>query len=227
LKSNILKNIGILIIFAAVVLSLKRTAIISLVISLLYYFYSVREVIRKGLPQKIKFLFITVISVFIGYILFNQLTRTFSIDWVGRLSTLLIDGGSGRDVLWKYTWAALLDQNIFQWILGNGYRATEYLGGAHNDFLEVLFDFGIMGLGAYLLFIVLLIKSFFQMKKDKYPNYPAFGVSLIIFIFGSIFSQLVILPHWFLYLPLYWGLIIPHYYRSKISLPFVKHSSNQ
>jgi len=34
-----------------------------------------------------------------------------------------------------------------------------------------------------------------------------------MFFFSSMFSQLVIYPYWFLYLPLFWGIVIPDYER--------------
>ena len=60
---------------------------------------------------------------------------------------------------------------VKEWLLGKGPSATlSYNKGtaAHNDFIEYLFDYGVLGLIAFLGLIASLLVQYFKQKKiDK------------------------------------------------------------
>lgn len=218
LRSRLLKVGILLLIFVVVILSYKRLAILAYFTSIVVYFYYLS---RSGSHAKVW----RTITVFLGAIMFiavmvfsfRYLGAAFGLDWSGRMSGMAESGGSGRFDIWRSVLAALASQEIPYWLYGHGYLATELvLGkGAHNDFLEILYNFGLLGLAIYLMFIGKIIKIFIEMKKLRYRHLDAFAVSLVWFAWGTMFSQLVIYPYWFLSLALFWGMTIADFENAK------------
>jgi hypothetical protein len=217
LRSKVLKVSGLLMIFVLIVLSYKRMAILAFAMSLLVYFYCLS---RSGPKANIwrnatmflgAFIFIAMLAF-----AFRYLAGEFGLDWGARMSSAAETGGSGRLDLWRQILDALA-ANPSAWLLGNGYEATKLVlsTGAHNDFIEIFYDFGLIGLAVYLIFIVKIIRTFFEMKKVKYRHFGAFAVSLVWFVFGSMLSMLVVYPYWFLGIALFWGITIADFENAK------------
>ena len=217
LRSKVLKVGILLLIFVVVILSYKRLAILAYSTSILVYFYYLS---RSGSNAK----FWKIITVFLGSVMFiavmafsfRYMGAAFGLDWSGRMSDMVSGGGSGRFDIWKGTIAALASQPSY-WLFGHGYLATENtaFGWAHNDFIEILYDFGLLGLALYLMFIGKIIKTFIEMKKLRYMHLDAFAVSLVWFAWGTMFSMLVIKPFWFLSLAFFWGMTIADFENTK------------
>lgn len=211
LRPQLIRSIGVLIIFAAIVISLKRTALLSISISLIFiYFYKLTD-FNRIIFRKVISIFIFFMVIFAGYLIFNDLTQSYHLSWYERLVSISTDNGSNRLLIWEKIITVLKNQELYYWLIGRGYLASEVFGAAHNDFLEILYDFGLVGLLLYLIFITKLIHYYFKMKKAHYFLSPAYGVSIIMFLMSSMLSQLIIYPYWFILLVVYWGLIIPNF----------------
>lgn len=215
LRSRILKVGGLLLIFVVVVLSYKRMAILAYLTSILVYFYYLSRSDSNSKIWKTLTVFMGTI-MFVGVLAFSfrYLTGMFGLDWGGRMSDLVEGGGSGRFDIWARILTAFAEQPG-RWLLGYGYRAADPLGGGHNDYIEVLYDFGLIGLILYLMFIGKLVSIFFEMKRLNYKHFVAFAVSLVWLAWGTMFSQLVILPYWFLSLAFFWGITIADFENAK------------
>lgn len=218
LRSKILKIAGVLLMFAAVLISYKRSAMISLVTAIPVYFYaritlgnSAKH--KRLIPVLLGGAFLLLLLVFSFY----YISSVFDLDWTARLEGLTTDRGSGRLDRYLGYLGLMGSQSPYQWIMGNGYYATEYTpyGYAHNDIIEVLYSFGLVGLTLYLLFVGQLAKIFFEMKKTQYKHFDAFAVSLVIFFWGTMFSMLIIIPYWFLNLAFFWGWVIADFHNAK------------
>ena len=218
IRKKTLKISGLLLIFAAILISYKRSAFLAFVTSVPVYLYA-RNAISMSAKLK-KLALITFGGAFLLLLLFftfNYIADTLDRDLTSRLESLTDDEGSGR--LDKYIgYMGLLgSQSLSHWIIGGGANATNNTKytQAHNDFIEVLYNFGLMGLMFYLLFLNQLAKLFFEMKKYKYIHFDAFAVSLVIFFWGSMFSILIVLPYWFLNLAFFWGWVIADFHNAK------------
>ncbi|WP_218567091.1 hypothetical protein [Bacteroides pyogenes] len=160
--------------------SFKRTIIISFVLSLAFFF----EVQKRKI-----FLIIIGVLVFILYIIDIEFVNLL----LGRFLALEQDGGSGRDQLYEsiLTLVFYKSSNI-ELLFGHGLKSTLSLFNmyAHNDFLQLLVDFGIIGLLLYLLAILkLLIRTFRVRCSYKcYSNaYKATVVLLFVLVFFNCF----------------------------------------
>jgi hypothetical protein len=148
---------------------------------------------------------------------FSFISSAIGLDWGGRMEGTVEGGGSGRVGRYLGYLSLMSSQSAQNWLVGYGYNATHYTqyDWAHNDIIEVLFDFGLVGLTFYLLFVSQLIRIFFEMKKYKYRHLDAFAVSLVIFFWGTMFSMLITLPYWFLNIAFFWGWVIADFHNAK------------
>ncbi|MBW8014710.1 MAG: O-antigen ligase family protein [Planctomycetes bacterium] len=218
LRSKTLKMGGVLLIFFAILLSYKRSAMIAFVTSIPVYLYATsnndsKSKIKKYIPIILGGAFLLVVLA----ISFNFISSAIGLDWGGRMEDITSSGGSGRYDRYIAYIRLMSSQSAQDWLIGHGYAFTQFtpISWPHNDVLEVLFDFGIVGLTFYLLFISQLVKLFFQMKKYKYKHFDAFAVSLVIFFWGSMFSILIVMPQWYLCLAFFWGWVIADFHNAK------------
>jgi hypothetical protein len=100
--------------------------------------------------------------------------------------------GSGRVGIWKRTVAGHLDSDWPRMLFGHGSAAIlETTGGfvAHNDFLDCLFRFGLVGLLAYILLLTVLFRrlwSAYTQTSDA-PFLPALALSTFaVYLVGAL-----------------------------------------
>lgn len=119
-----------------------------------------------------------------------------------RLQQTLEGDSSGRDVIYANALNAWLDSSFIHSLVGNGYDSTLSLIGihAHNDWLELLVDFGILGFAIYLT-IFFMLYSNFKKSRVKIHRYVIascasiwFIKSLISMAYISSFMMIMMIP---------------------------------
>ena len=114
------------------------------------------------------------------------------------------------------------NSDLLHWVVGAGYNSVllskictdGVLGGnvsAHNDFLEVLYDYGIVGLAIYISFFINIIRKAIKMKKDKYKYAVSFIASILMVISISLTSHLVIYLNYYAVIFVFWALCLADY----------------
>lgn len=121
---------------------------------------------------------------------------------LSRFDSISEDRGSGRLDIWKDVYNQYQEEGAEFKILGSGYNAVYIDKGisAHNDFLEMLYDFGIIGVFLYFLFVIGLVKNIFKSKKLEQNYFEANVVMFIIFLIMSSVSHLWLYPNYYAYL---------------------------
>lgn len=191
----------------AVLLSVKRSCTIIYILSIALIYYN--DFLSKG-RFNITQLFKGIIILSIGYIIINNSGRFNIIQ--DRFSSIEEDGGSGRDrvfedVIYRFNNFGFEDQ-----IFGRGYNMVRIEDtqtfvpiSAHNDFLEVLYDYGYIGITIFVLIhlsiIILGIKRYRRNSSDSI----AIIVSYICFFIMSMVSHLMIYPTYIAFLASFWG----------------------
>lgn len=178
----------------SIFISQKRAAFIALVglLIILYFVGSLRGKSIKSAIGKNIFLVLLIIA---GYYLMVYMDSKFNLRLFTRLEGLEEDGGSGRDVRWQFIWEAIERSSASQLFLGHGFAGTVKLffgSHAHNDFLEVLYDYGIVSFVLYSVYYIVQIFNAVKMAKEKYPHYAEFAGSLFVSICVAMFSFYVI-----------------------------------
>ena len=146
-----------------VMFSMKRGAIITGGVAILLYLYKRTRHVKSGK----RFLFLAT-TVLLGVFMFNYLQETIfqSSYFQYRIESTLEGRTSGRDELisaclhYYYN-----DENIIQQIFGLGANGTLSIAGngAHNDWVELLVNQGLIGFIIFLLFWL----NFYKKLRDK------------------------------------------------------------
>lgn len=194
-----LKILFIVIVLTIIVSSLKRGGIVASVLGLMSYFIVDLIIKNKKSGLKVIGAIIGVSIVFFVVILIIEYNTGSNI--FDRFLDIKDDGGSGRIDVYKTTYVMISQSDFFQYIFGHGYNmvlANSPMNlSAHNDFLEIWYDYGLIAL---LLYICLYIKAFStlrQMIRRRSKNAPLFALSFIVFTINSLIAHVIIYP-WFI-----------------------------
>ena len=179
----------------AVIVSTKRAGLLALAAMLIVYFLFAlaRERSLKKFA-KILLVFILVAVLLVSFYLFMD-QKFPDMRLLDRLFGLSEDGGSGRDVIWKQTWDAIASSDVLHLIFGHGKKAlADVRGNAHNDFLQVFYEHGLIAFLSYIAFYLALIVELVRMVRAKYPRADLFAMSILCALFLAMFSFYVIAP---------------------------------
>lgn len=134
----------------------------------------------------------------------------------GRFSSIEEDGGSGRDIIFEYVILRFHNMDSLDQIFGLGFNGVmnhewyELRQGlfisAHNDFLEVICDFGYIGSIMYLMFIINVLKNTYKIRRSSMSLYKANVTSILIFIIASMVSHLFLYPTYYAFIVMLWAI---------------------
>lgn len=187
------------------IIALKRSGviIISSVLVILYF----RDFLYKNKNLK---QWILGIAVIISCILVYQFFSSSLLDVSQRFEMIEDDGGNGREMIYEDVIERYTSSDIVSQLFGKGYNSvtgtdkTRALS-AHNDFLEVLYDFGAIGFVCYLLIHLSLITWTIRLFRRRSPiSFPVL-VSYVCFIVMSMVSHLILYPTYFGLLVSFWA----------------------
>jgi len=208
-ERRFLKYIILISTFILVLVSTKRSATIaiSLVIcmSLINDFF-IRKKALIGIPFGIILLFILVS-------IFNETISRVNINVLDRIQETNVYEESRMDLLIE-SWEKYQNKSLLMKIIGSGHRSTGYDRGidmlsktSHNDFFEVLYNYGIIGSILYFYFVWRISKRLIQLKRIGGKYFHSYLASYIIFMVLSMVSHLVIYPSYFAFLLFLWALM--------------------
>lgn len=193
-----LRTIGLLVAGAMILFSMKMTAIVAFIVGLIAYKLIIGKLENRPFSVKTIILLIAVILVWQCFPLINEhILKELNIDWGSKLLSANDSGGSGRITIWLNTLNAQWQSSLVEWFVGHGYNTVinSVQFSAHNDFLEVLYDFGLIGFTIYLMLYIALIRSIKALAQDNDRRAAVLGMSVTMFFIMSLFSHLIIVPH--------------------------------
>ena len=126
-------------------------------------FYAVKNFFIEKKFRLLFFIAMPFVLAAIGYTLYN-ISGGLDSSLYTRFSRISADGGSGRAYIWSAIIDAYFENSILWQIFGSGYYGVINLMrgavvGAHNDYLEALYNYGIVGFGSIIAMFVLLLKK--------------------------------------------------------------------
>lgn len=209
LKNKYIVYITLFVIFVAVLLSFKRMGIIAFCAGFFAYYFVNNEIIQRK-HQLFRIILFLLISVFL-LIVYNYIDN-LSGDFLSyRFNEIQSDDGSGRIPIYKNVVEMISLSEFPNLLFGHGWNAVSLNGNnglsAHNDFLEIIYDFGIIAFILYLFIYFFLYKKLKKLIKASSQYAGPFAASCVIFILASNVSHIVIYMHFFILYVIFWGFV--------------------
>lgn len=203
-KNKLLRRLSIAILLILAVLSLKRSAvIIALSCSFAVFVFNQKKSNYRLLWMA------AVIILFCGvYKIVGDMAEVINVT--DRFEAMSEDEGNGRLGIYSDVFAQYLDSDLFSQLFGHGYNMVSVVlkgTSAHNDFLEVLYDYGIIGFILFIYLHIRVAKTTYKLHKRRSSYFIPYLVSFIIFVVMSMVSHLIIYPTYFCCLVAFWAYI--------------------
>lgn len=207
--SKILKTISWLLVVFVIISSQKRGGLVALGLGVFVY-----ALCRMIVSQNKKALLAVIAFVIIPIIVFgiSHLVSALDSSILERFATLQKDKGSGRFDIWLRVINSIANSSRLEHLTGHGYLSVPDLIGdanlpAHNDFLEIFYDYGLIGLLIYIITWFQLIRISFKLLRQRSAYAPAFNMMVSIYFILSMVS-IVLYYFWFTYICIMIGVVV-------------------
>lgn len=209
-KLSLFKWLYLALIVISILYSGKRSPFISVFAALAVYYYIIKIKFEKSQVTKSLLLVGTVLVGYLGlqYILFQS-----DFYLVERLSSMQQDHGSGRTEVWAMAWKVICQSDFLPLIIGHGTDSLCVAPGnnlgypAHNDFLECIYDYGIIGFCLYLSLHIALIKKTLSLIHIKSYFAAPMAMSYVIFLVSSMVSHILIYEYYLMVFCMFWAYV--------------------
>lgn len=198
--------IAILVSFLAVI-SVKRSMILA--IGLFWLVVGFHVLFSKG--KKTLAILLSVLMLGGGFVTYKVADKITGGYLTARLDVdEEEDVTSGRAAIYLTTWQMIQESSLDHLMLGHGHNAvladSPLEKSAHNEWLEILYDYGILMMVLYIGLWVYLVRQWLYHLRNKTIFFLPYTLSLGILFSMSIVSQLVLYVSYFLYLVMFWAI---------------------
>ena len=198
----------VLVVFTILaIFSLKRSSMLAIVLCWTIY------VILKFKLKKSKLIgVVSIMAVLIvGTIIFTVADDKLGGQLTERVNREETAEGRNRLGIYILTMEMILSSSSQELLLGHGHFAVKknsiFNVSAHNDFLEVIYDYGLIILVLYLCLWIYVFRKCISLYKQKSELLFPYAVSLCIFLVLSNVSHLILYTSYFNFLVLFWGCV--------------------
>ena len=187
------------------IMSFKRGAIISVfIVTTLFILY---KLLHSNFKQKLLLISLVVVAYYgvLYYIGYSGDEFSFVLK---RMSDMGEDGGSGRSDIYSFFLNKISDFSLLDHLVGRGFKSTTFVNNgltAHNDWIELYYDFGFFLFIPWCFFIVKQIIS--GIRDSQYRQLGVSKISLMavyivlsmvshVFFFGYFYALMIILSYY-------------------------------
>jgi len=171
-----------------IVAAMKRGAIICGAVCIVW-FLAVNLKKTKRNRRFLVLLLSVIVFAALAYIYYYMLNSSDYFNY--RIQQTESGDSSGRDILYSTFLNHFLNEsNILRFLLGNGANATLKISYnfAHNDWLEIAINQGVLGLLIYLFYWISLFITWRRSRRQPQP-FMAIGMFLFIYFLSTLFSM--------------------------------------
>lgn len=187
-KQRIIQYGFMCVVFYFILMGMKRGAILIGFLCLVYFLY--QSLMEGDRREKLQLLILNIISLIVGAVFLSHRLATSSY-FNSRIEQTLEGNSSGRDRIYsKLVKYYFNEASVTQQIFGSGADYTVQVAGnfAHQDWLELMVDCGVIGVSVYLYYFFALVLSIRRMPVGGYV-WQALMLCLIIIFLKSLFSM--------------------------------------
>lgn len=189
----------------------KRTGFIGLAGAILVYYF-IDCIQKKNMDAFLKIVLKLTAVVIVFFIAYAFLETKFNLTLLDRMETITTDGGSGRDEIYEGVWKAIKSSDFFDLFFGKGMNGIQVVfgrnSGAHNDFLEIMYNYGIFAVLLLVNLYVKMVRVCVRMTKSGYPGAKAAGAAIVISVLMSLFSNYFVTFTHVTMTATFWGIVI-------------------
>ena len=195
-KSKLLRIIIVIIVTLTLFSSVKRAGVLALAAALLVYLF-VNQYVKNKLKVSSILVSILLILSFGGLFFYlGSMGENENDTLLARIENMGQDSGSGRTEVWEKAAKMISRQDADKLLTGNGYNAvlseSPIQKSAHNDFLEVTFDYGVIGLVLYICAFISLGFFVLRIVMSKSQYAPSAAMLYTIYFVLSLVSHIII-----------------------------------
>jgi len=186
--------IAILLVIFGTLISGKRGAIVGMAVSTIPLIQFVRTTYTRDVIKKILFIVVVIVAAVLAMHFFGHYFDAA----LERFENIREDGGSGRNMVFISYWDHFKSSNIINMIFGHGLYAGAWFSGskhafihvmAHNDWLELLYDFGMVSVILYALIFIKMASALIRNRKNRNAYYYMLAMSFVIWLTKSALSS--------------------------------------
>ncbi|UBD67034.1 O-antigen ligase family protein [Bacteroides salyersiae] len=186
--------------------------------------YSCVLIMKSNGKRKVTGIMIVLFLLLVGVFSFNQIDVMLGGQISERMNKEETDEGRGRLAIYEVTWLMQQHSSMNEWLLGHGHNGVWHNSpleiSAHNDFMEVLYDYGLIVFILYLcLWGYVMNKCLYLYRINSYFLVPYIS-SICIFIVLSLVSHLVLYTSYFNLLVIFWAGVEAFVEKEKRSVKF-------
>lgn len=186
-KKPLLQYAGLAFCMVFILMGMKRGAIAIGSVVVLYLIWQIIKNARG--KQKIIVILLTVALAVLGvYLVIDMLSS--SDYFLKRIEDTKEGNSSGRDTLYSFFWTYFTEKaNIFHYLFGRGANGTLeiYYNYAHNDWLEIAVNQGLLGISVYAVYWKQLYATWRQSTNIEAKT--IFALIGIIYFAKTLFSM--------------------------------------
>lgn len=187
-KRPLVQYLLIVCILGLVLSGMKRGAILTSVLLLIWFIF--RTMKNISIKRKVVIMCVLALFVFVGIGFVENLYNS-SDYFQQRIGDTVEGKSSGRDVLYLTYWNHYINNdNLFQLIFGEGAYHTENILHlkAHNDWLELLIDCGVFGVILYIIYWCSFLRDW-KLCESNSIMYSMLGACFIFTFLRTFFSM--------------------------------------
>ena len=202
----------ILITLGIVMLSIKRGGFFAFIASLFVYIL-IFQMANKGKKFSLfSIIFIVVFVVGLANAIIYINDNALGGMLFDRIDIIEESGGAGRLDIYAAYLDFIAQGSPIDLFFGHGWQGSirdSHIGATcHNDFLESLADFGIVGFILYVTLYIALMRKCYTMIKKRNEFAPAMGASVTLFFMNSMVSHIIVYPWYLMSFALFWGFMM-------------------
>jgi len=210
-KNKLVINIILFLVVIMTINSAKRGAMLAVLASGGFYIYFSYF---KGALRSKSFLLTYILGfifVVVGYMVFDYYNEKSGGYILNRFENIEEDQGSGRLEIYSEVWRLIFDSPAENILMGHGHNEvfnnTSFHLSSHNDYLEVFYDYGIIGLTLLIFLLIILLKRTIRLFRKNSEYKIAYLSAFIIFLLMTSISHLILYPTYIIYLAAFLGYI--------------------
>jgi len=187
-KKRVFQYLYLAICVVFIVIGMKRGAILASVIGIVWYLlFSFK---RTNVKSRWGYVIFAIIVFIVGRFFISYMIETS--DYFNlRIAQTVSNDNSGRSGLYSMFYEHFIHEtNILRLLFGNGASATLIIGDnyAHNDWLEIAINHGVIGLIVYAYYWVCFFRTW-RKSKNYDEAYLAIGMIMIVYFAMSFYSM--------------------------------------